>query len=628
MPSIVDIFISSISSASGCCKDVETSFKSLKKGLNNKEKSKLDDKDIKLIVETMYEETRKYPELNKLWGKYTDILKYNDKKVRHLIVKMLVEKDAEKNKVCPHRVLELLFENEKMVKMVDEKNIFLQAALQVKQLCPDHLCYLGGDNKQGKEFRKLLGNDIENKYGFFNSTTSEKSSRCIEAVLIDVGISRSRLHKIDDCDIVLNFKEFKRIHSNVDLDAVQEGHLEIVYNHSRPILDRDTCNYETLIKNYKKGRVKKEIFLDNLYDMMLDVEKRKELLDHLKKSINKFFSTFNRLKFNGNCDYGVIPNEITALYTADSYPSMKIKQRFGESYFKYEDSSLFRICDPKKCYQPCDKSSHHSWDGKACEIIGHLRERSENREFQTLYMDIKLSIKDRHEEITYINIFFPGSGLESEFISFNLEKIGNTHTSSTIVDFFFSIKEYHIICYNDVKMIKKFKEIFTDVFRHDRGTNFPCTKIIGLVKRLNSLVKATGEECSIPRHFPRTWKDAYYKNESNDNSQNNDSEEEEVQSDDETSITKQQRTHIRKMSKNMEFRNLCYLTTGYDYDESESEPYSFWHRKPLRSQQRQEMLTRLVAIYEIAVSINNAMSKEPEFRGHNMPILSARVGNS
>uniref|UniRef100_A0A0N5C984 Fam20C domain-containing protein n=1 Tax=Strongyloides papillosus TaxID=174720 RepID=A0A0N5C984_STREA len=430
------------------------------------------------------------------------------------------------------------------------------------------------------------------------------------------------------------FKEFKRIHSNVDLYAVEEGHLEIVYNHSRPILDHDARNYETLIRNFNKGRVKKEIFLDNLYDMMLDVEKREELLDHIKKSINRFFSIFNRLKLDGNCDYGVIPNEITALYTADSYPSMKIKRRFGESYFKYEDSSLFRICDPKKCYQPCDKSSHHSWfnltlvedDGKACEIIGHLRERAENREFQTLFMDIKLSIKDRHEEITYINIFVPRSDFKSKFISFNLEKIGNTHTSSTLVDFLFSEKKNYIVCYNDVEMKKKFKDIFTDVFRHDRGPDFPCAKIIGLVNRLNTLVEATGEECSIPRYFPKTWKDAYYKNESNNNSQHNDNEEEEVHSDDETSITKQQRTHIRKMSKNMEFRNLCYLTTGYDYDESESEPYSFWHRKPLRDQQRQEMLTRLVALYDITLNLNNAMSQDPEYKGHDFPIFSARVG--
>uniref|UniRef100_A0A0N5CI98 Uncharacterized protein n=1 Tax=Strongyloides papillosus TaxID=174720 RepID=A0A0N5CI98_STREA len=216
MPSIVETFISNIFSSSGCCKDVETSFKSLKNDIEKK-RATLGKRDIRKIVETMYEETRKYPELNDLWGTYTNILQYNNKEVRRLIVKKLVENDAEKNKVCPHRVLELLFENEKMVEMVDEKKIFFQAALQVKGLCPKHLCHLGGDNKQGKEFRKLLGNDIENKYGFFNSTTSEESSRCIEAVLIDVGISRSRLHKIDDCDIVLNFKEFKRIHSNVDL---------------------------------------------------------------------------------------------------------------------------------------------------------------------------------------------------------------------------------------------------------------------------------------------------------------------------------------------------------------------------------------------------------------------------
>uniref|UniRef100_A0A0K0FD51 Helitron_like_N domain-containing protein n=1 Tax=Strongyloides venezuelensis TaxID=75913 RepID=A0A0K0FD51_STRVS len=78
---------------------------------------------------------------------------------------------------------------------------------------------------------------------------------------------------------------------------------------------------------------------------------------------------------------------------------------------------------------------------------------------------------------------------------------------------------------------------------------------------------------------------------------------------------------------NIEFRNLCFLTTGYDYDESESKPYSFWHRKPLRTQQRQEMLTRLVALFDIFCNLTEAMSKDPDYKDHGTAILTVRVGN-
>uniref|UniRef100_A0A0N5BPX0 VHS domain-containing protein n=1 Tax=Strongyloides papillosus TaxID=174720 RepID=A0A0N5BPX0_STREA len=169
----------------------------------------------------MYDETKIYHELNKLWWKYPYILKYNDKEVRQLIVKTLVEKDVEDKKVCPHLVLEILIKNKEMVKMVNKK-IFFQAALQVKKLCLTYLHYLGGDNIEGKKFRRKLCNFIENNCGPFFiydeqqelSERNEEVSRCIKVVLSKVGVSRSRLHQIDESEIASNFSEFKRIHAN------------------------------------------------------------------------------------------------------------------------------------------------------------------------------------------------------------------------------------------------------------------------------------------------------------------------------------------------------------------------------------------------------------------------------
>uniref|UniRef100_A0A0N5C5E0 HDAC_interact domain-containing protein n=1 Tax=Strongyloides papillosus TaxID=174720 RepID=A0A0N5C5E0_STREA len=455
MPSIVETFISKISSSSGCYEDVKASF-AVNKDIKNK-KATLGKRDIKLIVETMYEETREYPELNKLWGTYTNILQYNNKEVRRLIVERLVEKDVEGKKVCPHRVLELLFKDKEMVKLVKNKKIYFQAALQVKELCPTYLSYLGGDNNEGKRFRGGLGDYITDNYcSFFIyneeqdlSKRNEEVSKCIEDVLNFVGVSRSRLHQIDDCDIVSNFLELKRICSNIDINAFHKGDLEKVHNHSRPIKDHELCNFKNLISNYEKGRVKKEIFLENLYNIMLDIDKRENLMKHLERNKNEFSPTFSCLNFDGDCDFGEI---------------------FLENLY-----NIMLDIDKRE------------------ELMKHL-ERNKNE-------------------------FFP---------------------------------------------------------------TFSCLKFDG--------------DCDfgvIPKEI--------------------------------IVLYTADKTHIRKMSKNMEFRNLCYLTTGYDYDESESEPYSFWHRKPLRDQQRQEMLTRLVALYDITLNLNNAMSGDPENKGHDFPIFSARV---
>uniref|UniRef100_A0A0K0FQQ4 Ankyrin repeat protein n=1 Tax=Strongyloides venezuelensis TaxID=75913 RepID=A0A0K0FQQ4_STRVS len=72
-------------------------------------------------------------------------------------------------------------------------------------------------------------------------------------------------------------------------------------------------------------------------------------------------------------------------------------------------------------------------------------------------------------------------------------------------------------------------------FRHDRGTDFPYVKAIGLLNRLNIIVEAGREKCSIPRSFPETWKNAY-KYKSIDYTNYCDNEVEEVHSDDEITL--------------------------------------------------------------------------------------------
>uniref|UniRef100_A0A0K0FDV3 Uncharacterized protein n=1 Tax=Strongyloides venezuelensis TaxID=75913 RepID=A0A0K0FDV3_STRVS len=121
------------------------------------------------------------------------------------------------------------------------------------------------------------------------------------------------------------------------------------------------------------------------------------------------------LNFDGDCNFGVIPKELIALYLPKSL--------------------FFTQCNPKKCYQPFDKSSHHD--------------------------------------------------------HFNMTLVEDSETAI-------------------------------------ESTDFPYVKTIGLLNRLNIIVEAGREECSIPTYFSRTRKDAYYKNESNDNSKNDDNEEEEI----------------------------------------------------------------------------------------------------
>uniref|UniRef100_A0A0K0F6C8 RING-type domain-containing protein n=1 Tax=Strongyloides venezuelensis TaxID=75913 RepID=A0A0K0F6C8_STRVS len=629
MSSIIDNFLSSLSAHSGCVKGVEESFKSLNNEIKNK-KVTIGKRDVKNIISTMYLETRNYPELNQFWGRYTNILQYNNKEVRRFIVKELVGKDVDRNVTCPYRVLDLLFQDREMVKICENKKTFFQAVLQVRDLCPDYLNYLGGDSKSGETFRKNLGNFIIDTWRpLFLLKPSEEIPKYIGEVLRYVGLNRSKLNQIDDCDIVSNFQNFKKVWCNLDFDAFDSKCKEQYYDHTRTVQKHNSFNYGKLIDDYKKGNVKKDIFLENLYVMMMYEEKREEILKCLTSKLEEFYEIFKNLDIDFNSDIGVIPEEITKLYTIDEYPSKIIKPTFGDSYFSYQKSSLFRECNPMECNQSCDKSSHHDWfkltlvedSNRAIEVIDKLKGRVVEGSTTVLFMDIKLSIKDSTEEITYINIFFP----RSEFISFNLGKINNSFAANKIVDFLFSTKEYQICCYNNIEMKKKFAELFREVFR-DRIGQFPYATVIGLLNRLSTLVESGGEECSIPKYFPNTWKQAYrYK--SIDYTKYSDDEEEVVEDvDDEISITKQQRRCIRKMSPHMEFRNLCYLTTGYDYDESESTPYSFWHRNPLRTQQHEEMKTHLIALYDILYYLNNAMYKDPDYKNIGVPILTVRIG--
>uniref|UniRef100_A0A0N5BUV1 Uncharacterized protein n=1 Tax=Strongyloides papillosus TaxID=174720 RepID=A0A0N5BUV1_STREA len=157
--------------------------------------------------------------------------------------------------------------------------------------------------------------------------------------------------------------------------------------------------------------------------------------------------------------------------------------------------------------------------------------------------------------------------------------------------------------------------MFIDVFEIGGSIKFGNATVICLINRLCTLVEAGGNKCSIPLYFPTTWRKAYQcKNFSYNN-----------ESDDDEEITKWQRKHFRNMSSKIEFRSLCYLATSYDYDESESFPYSYWQRKSLREDQRKEMATRLLALYDIYSALGSAMRKNPEYQKYADPITQVRV---
>uniref|UniRef100_A0A0K0FBX3 CRISPR-associated endonuclease Cas1 n=1 Tax=Strongyloides venezuelensis TaxID=75913 RepID=A0A0K0FBX3_STRVS len=116
--------------------------------------------------------------------------------------------------------------------------------------------------------------------------------------------------------------------------------------------------------------------------------------------------------------------------------------------------------------------------------------------------------------------------------------------------------------------------MFSDVFEIGGSIKFGNAAVICLINRLCTLVEAGGNKCSIPLNI----------------------------------------------SSKIEFRSLCYLATSYDYDESESFPYSYWQRKSLRGDQREEMATRLLALYDIYSALGNAMRKDPEYQKFADPI--------
>uniref|UniRef100_A0AAF5D171 Uncharacterized protein n=1 Tax=Strongyloides stercoralis TaxID=6248 RepID=A0AAF5D171_STRER len=593
-------FLSDIVLCSGDFKGADACFKALNNEVQRK-KFKLRKNDLKEIMITFYNETSKYPELNKFWGKYTNILQYNNKEFRRLIVYNLIENDVNKGAPCPYRVLGIIFEDKELIKLITLPQTFLQAALQVKNLCPDYLIYLGGDSPKGKSFRANLGNLIvDNWRSLMYPENVDQTSEAIESVLKYINITRE-----------------KKVWCNLNLEAYVNDEKEDYFDHSRIVKKHNLFNYKKLLVDYRKGKIKNELLFEHLYDITMYEDKREELLEYLKNRYEDVYNVFKDIKYNNDCEIGTIPEEICKFYRSGGYPSKIIQPKFGAEYFSIKKATIFDQCDPDVCVGKCDKTSHSSWfkmvfiedTQEALRIIEDLDELLKEIKKQVIFIDIKTAIKDDKEYIIYINLFVP----KSRLISFNLDKINNSQTMNAVNLQYFAT-------------IGKFTEIFRDIFDTRENGEFPVATVVCLINRLNTLVESTGEQCSIPKYFPSTWRKAYQYDSIDYN--NDDDDESIIEMDDEEGvISKQQRKCIRNMSLNMEFRNLCYLTTSYDYDESESIPYSYWHRKPLRVEQQQEMMTRLFAMYDILFKLNNAMYKDPEYKNISLPILNVRIGH-
>ncbi|CEF67038.1 Hypothetical protein SRAE_2000170300 [Strongyloides ratti] len=621
----ISTFLSNIGSCSGDPKDIEKNLKLMNDEIQ-KRKLKLTKRNIRDIITIFYDETSKYPELNDFWGKYVNVIRYNNKEVRRLIVRDLIERDV-KNKVpCPYSLLDIIFKDKELIKLINLPETYLQSALQVKNLTTDFLNYLGGDSKDGKIFRLNLGNLIADNWNcLMFPKDEEKITKSIEELLKYLGLNRCKLNQIDDADILLNFEHFRKVWCNLNMDAYLDNNQEEMFYHGKIVSRSGFFDCKKLLVDYEKGKIKIELFLDHLFDTMVHDNKKDEVLHHLKTNHIDIYYTFNNFKIDCDYEIGVIPKEINKHYSQMDYPSRLIKPEIGDSYFRIETSSLFVECDPKICSNDCDKESHYDFfkmmyiedSETALKVINDLKNLAKNGAQQVMFMDIKCAVRDSKEQIAYINIYIP----KSKLFSFNVYEIDNSQTMSNIVNILFSTRGFKIFCYDWKSMEQKFTEMFGDVFDIRRSEKFPISTIICLINRLNTLVESSGGECSIPKYFPMTWKNAYrYK--SIDYSISN---EEEI-SDDEESITKQQRKCIRKMSKNMAFRNLCYLTTSYDFDESESTHYSYWQRKPLRLEQKKEMTTRLLALYDIVYHLNNAMYKDSEYKNISLPITDVRTG--
>uniref|UniRef100_A0A0N5CE43 Glycylpeptide N-tetradecanoyltransferase n=1 Tax=Strongyloides papillosus TaxID=174720 RepID=A0A0N5CE43_STREA len=196
----------------------------------------------------MCEKTKIHLGLNDLWRKYPNIFQYNTNNARRLIVGKLIENYVEDEKVCPHHVLHLLFQDKEMVNLIKNKKYTFKLLCKSSNYGQFIYLTLLVIIKKGKKFRGGLGDIITNmlKPPFYLKT-NEEVSKFIENVLIYVCIRRSRLRRIDNCNIVLNFLEFNRIHTNLIFDAVEKEHEKDYRPHIRPIKDYELRNYEKLI---------------------------------------------------------------------------------------------------------------------------------------------------------------------------------------------------------------------------------------------------------------------------------------------------------------------------------------------------------------------------------------------
>uniref|UniRef100_A0A0N5B3W4 NARG2_C domain-containing protein n=1 Tax=Strongyloides papillosus TaxID=174720 RepID=A0A0N5B3W4_STREA len=465
---IMNKFMENIKNACGDEKCIDENFKFLNDEIK-KGNARIGKKDVKDIITTFYKETSKFPELNKFWSNYTNILQYNNKEVRRILVCNLVQRDVENGIPCPYRVLEIVFQDRELVKLINSPQTYIQAALQVKDLSPNHLNLLGGDSVGGRIFRKELENLFMHKWKtLLCSKNAEGNLKAIEDVFEYIKIIRKNLNKVANEDIIANFNNFGKVCCNLNIYTCASSTTKELSNHNKVMEKPSFLNYEKLLKDYSRGMVRKEILYELLYEIYIYENKREELLSYLKSRYNNIYYIFKDLKYKSVCETGFIPDQITRICMSRGYPSTIIKPQFQTEYYSLEKSKLFIECDPNTCVKNCDKKSHTKWfkinfvEGSelSLNVVEELKDLAKNGQNQTLFLDVK---------------------------------------------------------------------------------------------------------------------------------------------------------------------SLCYLATSYDYDESESFPYSYWQRKSLREDQRKEMATRLLALYDIYSALGSAMRKNPEYQKYADPITQVRV---
>uniref|UniRef100_A0A0N4ZR34 RNA-directed RNA polymerase n=1 Tax=Parastrongyloides trichosuri TaxID=131310 RepID=A0A0N4ZR34_PARTI len=598
----------------------------LRKDPNRK---KLTNSEIKTIIQKFYGVTKENPHLNVIWGKHTNILQYNNKDVRRTIVKDLVEKDVVAGKIAPYNVLNLVFQDRELVKLITLKETFIQAALQVQDLYLGHIDefknrMIDGTNLQDL-LRKFIGEKAEcliEPLKTLADGVQEKLSDCVESLIDELKLNRSNLNKIDLLEIQQNFYNYIKTVCNINPEV-----LESVDNENLFILDREIkakINHENIVEKYKMNTIKKDLALDILFCHLTGLmeDERGKILRYIGRQSKDLYDVLGKLDYEYYIKNNKIPSILNELSRSSEYPSNVIKPKYGDKYFSYKNSSLFKLNNQQELFHSSNSETHGKWpymkfittvdevDKELTEIQSFLKTVKK----QMMFLDVKFAVNEGRERPVYLNIHMQLCKRE-KFLSFDLDKISHSAKISEIVKYFFNLQNMFIVVFHWEKLKEKMSGIFKTIFIIFDQDKSKRAQIVCLTFLVRSLVEGEGKKCSLTQLFPETWEEVFcgkgknniYEIDLNDELPN--------------SILRSIRSGVKN---GMSFSQLCYLTTQHDFDDSDDLNdglYSFWQRKPLRKQQEEAMATKILAMYDIMEKFNDGIKRAHGIVYKGPPIL-------